>query len=64
MGRENDGIKTIIEMVHGTRLDTAIGSSALMRQALVQVNICSDCDQQPILFISPYYQKMKFVRCV
>jgi len=36
LGKEHDGVKTIIEMVHGTRLDTAIGSAGLMRQALVQ----------------------------
>ena len=30
-------MKTIIEMVHGTRLDTALGSAGLIRQGLVQV---------------------------
>ncbi len=39
MGKEHDGVKVIIEMIHGTRLDSAISSAALMRQALVQVNI-------------------------
>ena len=37
MGKEHDGIKTIIEMVHGTRLDTSAGSAALMRQGLLEV---------------------------
>ncbi|CAM4752795.1 unnamed protein product [Rotaria magnacalcarata] len=36
LGKEHDGVKTIIEMVHGTRLDAAVGSAALTRQALVQ----------------------------
>ena len=39
MGKEHDGVRIIIEMIHGTRLDSAISSAALMRQALVQVNI-------------------------
>ncbi len=36
IGEEGRGINTIIEMVHHTRLDCAIGAAALMRQALVQ----------------------------
>src|SRR6201995_1641115 len=34
LGEEGRGIRTIIEMAHVTRLDFAIGSSGLMRQAL------------------------------
>jgi len=37
LGKEGRGIRTIIEMAHATRLDFAIGSSGLMRQALSQV---------------------------
>jgi putative acyl-CoA dehydrogenase len=36
LGEEGRGVNTIIEMVHHTRLDCAIGAAALMRQALVQ----------------------------
>ncbi|HSM86497.1 MAG TPA: isovaleryl-CoA dehydrogenase [Candidatus Limnocylindrales bacterium] len=36
VGEEGRGVSTIIEMVHHTRLDCAIASAALMRQALVQ----------------------------
>jgi putative acyl-CoA dehydrogenase len=36
LGDEGKGIRTIIEMAHATRLDFAIGSSGLMRQALSQ----------------------------
>ena len=36
LGDEGRGIRTIIEMAHLTRLDFAIGSSGLMRQALSQ----------------------------
>jgi putative acyl-CoA dehydrogenase len=36
LGDEGHGIRTIIEMAHVTRLDFAIGSSGLMRQALSQ----------------------------
>jgi putative acyl-CoA dehydrogenase len=36
VGDEGRGIRTIIEMAHVTRLDFAIGSSGLMRQALSQ----------------------------
>ncbi|HYB11308.1 MAG TPA: isovaleryl-CoA dehydrogenase [Alphaproteobacteria bacterium] len=36
VGEEGRGIATIIEMVQGTRLECALGSAALMRQALVQ----------------------------
>ncbi len=36
VGDEGRGIRTIIEMAHATRLDFAIGSSGLMRQALSQ----------------------------
>lgn len=34
LGAEGDGVRTIIEMVHHTRLDTAIAPAALMRAAL------------------------------
>jgi putative acyl-CoA dehydrogenase len=36
LGEEGRGIRAIIEMAHATRLDFAIGSSGLMRQALSQ----------------------------
>jgi len=36
IGEEGRGVATIMEMVHHTRLDTAIAPAALMRQALVQ----------------------------
>jgi putative acyl-CoA dehydrogenase len=36
LGEEGRGIRTIIEMAHMTRLDFAIGSCGLMRQALSQ----------------------------
>jgi putative acyl-CoA dehydrogenase len=36
VGEEGRGIQTIIEMANYTRLDCAIGSSSLMRQALAQ----------------------------
>ncbi|CAM5720378.1 DNA alkylation response protein OS=Streptomyces alboniger OX=132473 GN=CP975_28595 PE=3 SV=1 [Streptomyces alboniger] len=36
VGEEGRGVRTIIEMVAATRLDCVIGSSALMRQAVVQ----------------------------
>jgi len=36
LGEEGRGISTIIEMAHATRLDFAIGSAGLMRQALSQ----------------------------
>lgn len=36
VGEEGRGVSTIIEMVHHTRLDCAVASAALMRQALVQ----------------------------
>jgi putative acyl-CoA dehydrogenase len=36
LGEEGKGIRTIIEMAHATRVDFAIGSSGLMRQALSQ----------------------------
>jgi putative acyl-CoA dehydrogenase len=36
LGDEGQGIGTIIEMAHATRLDFAIGSTGLMRQALSQ----------------------------
>ncbi|MGD2102609.1 MAG: acyl-CoA dehydrogenase family protein [Acidimicrobiia bacterium] len=36
VGEEGRGVKTIIEMVNGTRLDCVIGSVALMRQAVSQ----------------------------
>ena len=36
LGDEGRGIRTIIEMAHATRLDFAVGSSGLMRQAVSQ----------------------------
>ncbi|GIU92337.1 MAG: DNA alkylation response protein [Acidimicrobiia bacterium] len=36
IGDEGRGVRTIIEMVNGTRLDCAIGSAAIMRQAVAQ----------------------------
>lgn len=36
LGEEGDGIKTILQMVHHTRLDTALAPAGLMRAALVQ----------------------------
>ncbi len=36
LGEEGRGIRTIIQMAHVTRLDFAVGSSGLMRQALSQ----------------------------
>ena len=36
LGEDGRGIRTIIEMAHLTRLDFAVGSSGLMRQALSQ----------------------------
>jgi putative acyl-CoA dehydrogenase len=36
LGEKGRGIRTIIEMAHATRLDFAVGSSGLMRQALSQ----------------------------
>jgi putative acyl-CoA dehydrogenase len=36
LGEDGKGIRTIIEMAHVTRLDFAVGSSGLMRQALIQ----------------------------
>jgi len=36
LGEEAHGIRTIVEMAHLTRLDFAIGSAGLMRQALSQ----------------------------
>lgn len=36
IGGEGDGVKTIIEMVHHTRLDTCLAAAGLMRQAFVQ----------------------------
>jgi hypothetical protein len=38
LGKEHDGVKVIIEMIQGTRLDSATSSAALIRQALVQVD--------------------------
>jgi putative acyl-CoA dehydrogenase len=38
VGEEGRGVPTIIEMVHHTRLDVAICSAALMRQALAQAS--------------------------
>ena len=36
LGEEGQGIRTIIKMVHHTRLDAAISAAGLMRQALAQ----------------------------
>lgn len=36
LGPEGDGVRTIIEMVHHTRLDTAIAPAGLMRAALAE----------------------------
>ena len=36
VGEEGHGVRTIIKMVHHTRLDAAISSAAIMRQALAQ----------------------------
>ncbi len=36
IGEEGRGVRTIIEMVNGTRLDCVIGSAAVMRQAVAQ----------------------------
>ncbi|HEX9462492.1 MAG TPA: acyl-CoA dehydrogenase family protein [Alphaproteobacteria bacterium] len=36
IGEEGQGVRTIIEMVHHTRLDTALAAAGMMRQAVVQ----------------------------
>lgn len=36
LGEEGEGVRTIIEMVHHTRLDTAMAPAGLMRAALVE----------------------------
>ena len=36
VGEEGRGVKTIIQMVHHTRLDTMVGAASLMRRALVE----------------------------
>ena len=36
IGEEGHGVRTILEMVHHTRLDTCLAAAALMRQAFVQ----------------------------
>ncbi len=36
LGDEGHGVKTILEMVHHTRLDTCLAAAGLMRQAFVQ----------------------------
>ena len=36
VGEEAHGVRTILEMVHHTRLDTCLAAAALMRQAFVQ----------------------------
>ena len=36
IGDEGQGVRTIIEMVHHTRLDTALAAAGMMRQAVVQ----------------------------
>ena len=38
LGEEGDGIRTIIDMVHHTRLDTALAPAGLMRAALDQAH--------------------------
>ncbi|WP_084327466.1 isovaleryl-CoA dehydrogenase [Salinarimonas rosea] len=38
IGAEGEGVRTIIEMVHGTRLDTVFGSLGIMRAALAQAH--------------------------
>lgn len=38
LGEEGAGVRTIIEMVHHTRLDTAIAPAALMRAALAEAH--------------------------
>jgi putative acyl-CoA dehydrogenase len=38
LGEEGAGVRTIIEMVHHTRLDTAIAPAGLMRAALVEAH--------------------------
>jgi putative acyl-CoA dehydrogenase len=44
LGSEGEGIRTIIEMVQGTRLDCMVGSAALMRSALA--NALWHCSQR------------------
>jgi hypothetical protein len=51
LGKEHDGVKVIIEMIHGTRLDSATSSAALMRQALVQVNYFFSGNNYRIFFV-------------
>jgi putative acyl-CoA dehydrogenase len=36
IGDEGQGVRTIIDMVHHTRLDTALAAAGIMRQALIQ----------------------------
>ncbi len=38
LGPEGEGIRTILEMVHHTRLDTAVAPAGLMRAALVEAH--------------------------
>ena len=38
LGEEGEGVKTIIEMVHHTRLDTAMAPAGLMRAALAEAH--------------------------
>ncbi|WP_196257866.1 acyl-CoA dehydrogenase family protein [Pelagibacterium limicola] len=38
LGEPGDGIRTILEMVHHTRLDTSIAPAGLMRRALVEAH--------------------------
>ena len=38
LGEEGQGVRTIIEMVHNTRLDTAMAPAGLMRAALVRAH--------------------------
>ena len=39
LGNEHEGVRVIAETIRGIRLDGAISSAALMRQALIQVTI-------------------------
>ncbi|MFN2428313.1 MAG: acyl-CoA dehydrogenase family protein, partial [Candidatus Binatia bacterium] len=38
LGEEGEGVRTIIEMVHHTRLDTAVAPAGLMRAALCEAH--------------------------
>ncbi|ABL69059.1 acyl-CoA dehydrogenase family protein [Paracoccus denitrificans] len=43
IGEEGDGIRTIVEMVHHTRLDTAMAPAGLMRAALREAHHWAAC---------------------